>query len=283
MRLWPRILGAVLLLAPLTFVCDSSPLAAANESKTEKQEKTDAEQFQDVSTPSSDDEDLDIEKDLASFENNKPVPSEKTIELNLNSKSKVMSRLEIVNFHRELIHQQSYLAENPLEGAADHIDKKYSVNLGMLAYGDSQGQSIWPTIQFHGALSKRYTLGVSSGISSFTFQGLETRAIGATGVLTFYPQNTYDGILGKLGLGFSRYDYRLVGSSDFSSDTVSLNGMAVLGWRWAPKKSSFTLGFEGGITYYSLPNAIGNAFNRSGTVAVSLVLPTFFFDFGFRF
>jgi hypothetical protein len=88
-----------------------------------------------------------------------------------------MSRQQILNYHRDKIHSDFGNKSSDVTSVTEPILRKYNLNFGGLAFGDSDGQSIWPTLQFHNAVTKRYSVGLIASLNEFKFDDLETPAM----------------------------------------------------------------------------------------------------------
>jgi len=186
-----------------------------------------------------------------------------------------MSRIEIVQYHRNLIHSRaSALSSDGITSYGATLIRKLDLTIGGLAYGESGGNSIWPQALVQIALTPRYSLHLSGSYYGFSVANFNSTTIGATIGATYYPSSLFDGVMGTFGGGLG---VTSATSGNSSGSVISLHILGTVGYRWYVDEG-FNIGLQAGGQFFSVPQMDGVTVGSA-----TILLPVLMVDLGFCF
>jgi hypothetical protein len=190
-----------------------------------------------------------------------------------------MSRLEIVQYHRDLIHEQLHL-EAETRTDYSKLARYDNISIGTQVFGEVAGNSIWPTFQFSHAVSNDWAIGFQASYYGFDFGGVTCIGPGLNMTFTYNPVGPFDGVTLQTGAGISYMNYTVDANSD-KSNAFAWGAFANVGWRFLLGKV-FNLGVFGGAQYVQVLN-LQNVGLPNTTSTLSVLIPTLYLDLGFAF
>ncbi len=216
------------------------------------------------------------------------VPAKKETESEYKARVSNMDRLELVDFHRDIIHRRGELnSEDGAVSVRDKLKRNYNLSFGGQLFGNSNGNSLWPELYFQYALSRNYSLGLAVNYFAYNVAGINVTSIGATAFFEFFPMDTMNGVFSRLGVGLASSDYTSPspdGSTTYTGNSLSYHIDVSVGWRWIIG-SSFNISLSAGAIYSTVavgPAATGGGSSTTSAHAVAL-LPVGLVEFGFTF
>ncbi len=212
-----------------------------------------------------------------------PVKPEKETAEEYKARIDSMDRLQIVDYHRELIHRRGeILLSDGTYGLQETLKRNYNLSLGAQLFGTSTASSLWPQLYFQVALSKAYSVGFALNYYQYSVSGIGVNTMAGFGMFEYTPMDTLHGVFSRLGigLGFSNYNSPSAdGSTILTGNALSVNFIGNIGWRWLVG-DNFNMALSAGVMVSKLPVGESGAAN-SGNAAV--LLPMGLFEMGFCF
>jgi hypothetical protein len=210
-----------------------------------------AAELKDEDKPKSDDSDDDSE-DSEDSEKSDPVAES----LHLPADKSKWTRFDMINYHRELIHQMA-----ASQHSFDFVSQSL-LSLGVQIYGPPANQIFWPSLQFQQTVASHWALGVKSTLYAYQ----QYTDIGGMITASFFLHKPFDGFDATLGMGLGSV------SNDIDSG-VAFSSSLMVGGHWF--LGAINIGFQVGFANY-------NFFGTAGTPQnVLLFLPIAELNFGF--
>ena len=217
-------------------------------------------------------------------ETEQAIPTKKETEEEYKTRIKNMDRLEVVDFHRDVIHRrgENYLVDNTVS-LQDKLKRNYNLSFGTQVFGMTYGNCVWPELYFQYALSKSYAVGVSANYFGYSVSGVTAELLGVNAYIEFFPMETLNGVFSRIGAGMSEAWYTSPsadGTQTFAGNSLAYQVIGELGWRWIIGKS-FNISLSAGALFTTMP--VGPSDGTTGIEHASVVIPLGTAQFGFTF
>ena len=185
---------------------------------------------------------------------------------------KLSSRVEIMNYHREIIRNRvNYFGLDDFEGPSEKIPTRFNLQLGLMAMAESGNSLINPAAHLQWASGRTTALGVAVSYVSIAPIDFTAKMAQFTLTTSYYPTGVFSGVTGRLGFGLG---YGSRGNEAGESSTgLSYHINGTVGWRWRMGQA-FNFGIEAGAEYFHTSMNSGN---------VSALLPSMIMEMGFCF